>query len=263
MSHFLAKATKGTMVVYKGRKRRTTKNSLASKVRKLERLTNDDELKYHIITQSPGIPFVSVGQLNGNVSGAQLVDVSMVAPQGTDVHQRLGNKVVYKKLVFRCAISGQGQTTGQVRYRIEFWKNKGVPIVSTAVLTELYLPNPWIKAVSGIDIYDMHCERNPDKSSNFTKIKTINGMIKPENFQYNTMQLSNIHNVTIGMRDLKVNFTSGITYSNNYQILMLVLADCGNMSSSLSTVTGVVPPSLIGLTGLLMSFAVKNYYTDD
>ena len=201
-----------------------------------------------------------VGQVNGNASGAQIVDITPIVTQGTSNNQRTGNVIKMTSFYHRFQVLQQGNNTKQGKVIIEYWLVKGQNVPATsATLEKLFNDNVFMP--SAPYYIDYNCSRNPDYFADFIPLAKKVVYMKADNTS------ADVVTSTFAISRKKFNhhirYDPGTGNVISGQIIMTLRADCGNRSSATAyTDTGYIPESAIN-SGYGVQINFTNYYVDN
>lgn len=203
--------------------------------------------------------YTYLGQVNGNSSGAQIIDITPVVSVGTSNQQRTGNSIKLTSFYHRFQIGQMGANTKQGKIIIEYWKVKGQNVpVSTATLEKLFNDNVFMNN-TGYYI-DLHCSRNPDYFGDFIPLAKKVVYMRSDNTSNDIVSqcfaISKKFN-----HHIRYDMSTGTVISG--QILMTIRCDVGNRSTSVAyTDTGLVQEAAIN-SGYTLQANYTNYYVDN
>lgn len=206
---------------------------------------------------SPGTTF-TIGQVNGNVSGHYLVDITPQPVQGTGFNQKTGNSFKWHSSFMDMQFSTPTANISGQTLKIEIVKVVGLPYASMPDILNKYIePTAFI---TGASVYDLHSPRDPDYFKNFVKLRTRYVKIKQDDISGETvvkriklgLKLKN-HHVRTDNNDPTV--TMG-------QVFMIITADQGNSSASTASTLVGVPNTAVN-TGCFLRYEFTHYFYDN
>lgn len=238
----------------RGAKQLITKGvpQLAKDVLMMKRMLNAEKKRVTVGTAN-----TSFGQVNANVSAYIASDITPVPAQGLTASTRTGASIKLTSAYLKFQVYHQSSTTQPVKIRIIIAKTLGIPESNmTTFFQQCWAPNAFLSST----IYDFNSQPNPDY---FRAYKTI----ASRTLTIPADQISNVNmikDIAIPLRfkNHHIRFNADTTTVSAGQIVMWVVADCGNISSgSSSTVT---PIAVSGTsTGLIMNTNFQWYYYDN
>lgn len=230
---------------------------LTKDVMSLKKLLNVEKKRYDISVYNG-----KVGQINQNATAEYSADLTPYIPVGTGYNERNGASVKLTGFHMKMQFSHQGNTTQKIKLRCELVLIKGSPINYSFLSTAMYEVNPFVAANGGPSLIDYNSPRNPDTFGKYTILRKWYVTILPD-------QISGVNMITD--RTLSHSFNKGkghhirfdknSTTLTNGQLVLLITADCGNISSISSTSQNI--PVIGPLTGALLSYTCKYYYVDN
>lgn len=231
---------------------------IASDVAVLQRLVNVEKKRFDkvIVTPQP------VGQVNGNATGAFCVDVTPLIPEGITFNSRNGASIKLTGWHTKLQLTQQASAQHPMKVKIMFFQVKGNPITTSSFITppsSLYNWNSFVGG--GSSVVDYNSDINPDNFSKYKLIRQKVITLQPDPLSGTTM----LKTFSIGMKYKKghhVRYDGDTTNVLNGQILMLVLCDSGNMSTTTASTLSNVPVSGIN-TGATLLYDFRSYYVDN
>lgn len=249
-------------------KRRPMANvaKLTRQVRKLQS-QNDGEKKRTTTFFQNGI-----GQLDGNTDGYVVNDVTPIPSQGVQTNQRTGASIRLHSSNYQFMIGQQSATNAPIKYKMTWLMPTGAPYsqgtIASQFITNVYQPNPFIGGSgTGATIRDIHSQYNPDYFNTYKVIRTIRGVISPD--QVNGVTMTKTFNVGFKYNRGKgheVRFnqnTNGHDNVFNGQIVLVIQCDRGNHNGTTANnlTTGVYDQPVN--TGLYLQYNRVDYYYDN
>lgn len=194
----------------------------------------------------------TVGQLTINATGAKSVDITPQAAEGATFNGRSGSSIKIVSAYMQFQFWHQANTTQPIKGKIYFVHKRGVPQSSSDALTDFFS----VSAFSGI--IDYNSQINPDNFGTYKIIKVIPFVVPSD-------QLSSQVQVKDVKVPLKLNhhvrYSLDTTTVTNGQMLMFIVFDSGNSSSTISTASNC--PVLTAESGLIMNYTQRWYYVDN
>lgn len=236
-------------------------NQIVKDVAMLRGMVNSEKKRNTIATGGQ-----VVAQLNGATGqGLFITDITPTPSEGTTSTSRTGNSIKLHSSFQRFQFYHQSATTQPINFQILILQVKGPPVSNlTTFVNNIYTLNPFVSNAGAPAIVDYNSSFNPDFFGQYRILRRKKFRLSPDQFTGQQM----IKNVNLPM---KYNRGKGhhIRYAldNNTvpsdgQILMIVLADSGNMSSTTASTLSNVPVSAIN-TGLIMDYNIVHYFYDN
>lgn len=230
----------------------------AYKVAQLAAMINAEKKRINSSLQT-----VAFASLNGGTgSGFYAADITPNPAEGLTSATRNGNSIKLTSSYYKFQVRQQSAVDGPMKYKVVILAQKGASNASVGTYPSTILnPNPFL---TGASIYDYNSSYNPDYFSQFEIIKTINRTILPDQLtamtQIDTFEFGLKYNKDKGRH---IRFTSdGAISTSAGQLIIMVLADSGNMSASTpSTIAGA--PVVAINTGAYISMDCIHYYYDN
>lgn len=257
----IAKKAKGAL-----KKRYVTKtgkglrvNKIASDVMMLKKMINAEKKTFNENTAGTAI---TVGQVVGNASGHQILDITPRPAQGTTSVTRNGNSIKLNSGFYELYMTKQTGGNQANKVLVEFWKVPGEPYSATEIsngtaIADLFSANEYIP---GANIYDLVSSR---KQGTFTNFKRIGS----RSVYFPANDISGVKNIKLLRIPMKfghhIKFASdGSQTIEKGQILMTMRAENGNKSTvTANTLNGV---SVQGVdTGISLQYNFVSYFIDN
>jgi len=197
------------------------------------------------------------GQLNFNSSAYIATDITPIPSQGLTASTRNGASIKLNSAFLKFQVYHQSSTTQPVRFRIIIAKTRGIPEPNMATFfQQCWAPNLFLSNT----IYDYNSQPNPDYFRAYKIIRSKSVTIPAD--QISGVNMIKDISIPIKFKNHHVRFNADTTTVSSGQLVMWVVADCGNISSgSASTVT---PIAVAGTsTGLIMNTSFMWYYYDN
>nr|WAE42358.1 MAG: capsid protein [Cressdnaviricota sp.] len=245
-----------------GRRRRPT-TTLAKQVATLRARMPVPEVKH--IDYSNASAELFLGQVNVNANNYYSLDVSPYPAEGTGFSQRIGADICLKKTLLKFQFVGQSSMTTPVKIKMLWVHVKGVPATSAAtVVANMFYVNPFICTSGGANagIIDYNSDFNPDFGSASYKIlkqKTIS--LPMEQFSSGFDVKSIAYPITYGKKGHHVRFNGDGSTLAHGQIILILLADCGNSSTSTGSTLLNIPHAALE-SGVTFNLYYRHDYTD-
>lgn len=230
---------------------------VAKDVMMLKKMINAEKKQFIQKITTP----ITVGQVNGDSSGHQIIDVTPAPAQGTTSVTRNGNSIKLSSSYNELYMVKQGGNAA-LKLLVEFYRVPGEPYSATEIsngtaIADLFSPNDYI---TGANIYDMVASRKQDTFRNFRKIYSRVVYFPANN-------ISNVTQVKLVKIPLKwghhIKFAAdGSSAISTGQILMVIRCDSGNRSTSVTnSFTNVAVNGTS--TGVSFHYALTNYFIDN
>lgn len=201
------------------------------------------------------------GQVLANSAGYHSNDITPVPSQGSGYNQRNGNSIKICSWHMTAQVIQQSSASQAVNYKMYIFSIKGDPVSSPAT----FVGEHW-------------------NTNNFVKLAGVNGQIVDYNSQLNPVRYNDAKLVyfksfriapdattgQVGFRTLNIGgkFQHHVRYDNDSntvtsgQLVMVILADSGNCSTStLSTLSNI--PTGTTNTGCNLNYHLRWYYYDN
>lgn len=200
-----------------------------------------------------------LGQVNANLDGFHLSDITPIPPVGTGYSDRNGASIKLHSSMWHFQFKQQSAATCKIRGIIEIWEVKGdpYPAASFEFTTERFIANPFTT------VRDMNCQQDPD---NYMKARCI----ARRNFSVQTDSLGNEALTTDVKIPILYNKGQGKhirfeknspTVLANGQMYLVIRVDRGNYNTT--TPSTLTVPDLAPNTGLTFGYNCTNYYYDN
>lgn len=241
------------------KKGKLSSSRLVKDVMKLKELINVEK-KRNETSNTVGTPIL-LGQVNGNASGAQIVDITPIVSAGTGNDARTGNVLKLTSFYHRYQIGQQGSNTKQGRIIIEYWKVKGNNLpANSATLDKLFNNNVFMAGGIAGSYVDYNSSRNPDYFNDFIPLARKKIYMKSDS------TTSDLVNQTFAISKKfshHIRYDPGTSNVISGQILMTIRCDVGNRSTTVAyTDTGSVIEAQIS-SGYTLQYNHINYYVDN
>lgn len=233
-------------------------NKVLDDVEMLKKLINAEKKSYTDKLSSA----ITVGQVGGNVSGHQILDITPFPAQGTTSITRNGNSIKLTSAYYELYFVKQSSASQANNLLIEFWQVPGEPYTATEIsngtaIADMFIPNEYI---TGADIYDLVSSRQQDTFKNFRKVYQ-----KKVYFPAN--QISGITQTKLVKIPLKwghhIKFVAdGSQTVSTGQILMTIRCENGNKSTSTANTFGNVAVNGTN-TGFSLNYSFISYFIDN
>lgn len=231
---------------------------IAKDVMMLKKMINAEKKLYQDKLSSA----ISVGQVGGNTSGHQLIDITPIPAQGSTSITRNGNSIKLNSAYYEFYFVKQSSATQSNKIVIDFWQVKGEPYTTAEVaagnpVTDIFTPNEY---VTGANIYDLVSSRRQDTFTDFKHLRS-----KVVYFPAN--QISGVTQTKLVRIPMKyghhVKFASdGSQTLSAGQILMTIRCENGNKSTSTANTFGNIAVNSIN-TGFTFNYCFNSYFVDN
>lgn len=233
-----------------------------SKALKLGKVANDvmwlksvlnPEKKRIVINNTANTP---VGQVDGNSSGFLVLDVTPVPVVGTGFQQRNGASIKLHTSYFQFQLYDQSATSHPVKVKFMLCQVKGTPQTPTTAVAQMITPSPFTSPA----IYDFNSALNPDYLKQYKCIRQWTSYLAPDNVSGQRI----VKNSKIGIkyRNYHVRFDKDTATVTGGQLILIVLCDSGNRSSSTASTVTNVPVTAVN-TAISMNYNLLHYYYDN
>lgn len=230
-------------------------NQIIKDVKYLKSVLNPEKKTYQI-----NVTDDLVGQCNGNLSADFARDITPIPAQGTTSVTRNGNSLKLHSTYVKFQFQPQSSNGFPMKFRVMICKVIGAPVtdVVNTFTPRYFKTNPF---VTGGQIYDYNSDRREDTYKDLRIIRSAVVSI-PANQHTGQTQLKNFA-MGIKWKSHHVKFTTdGSQTVSDGQIVLLVLGDVGNKSSSnASTLNGTAV--LAVNTGSNISYEMTHYFYDN
>lgn len=181
----------------------------------------------------------SIGQVNGNVTGAVGVDLNLCAmPSGLGNGERVGEKITLKGFQLRLQMVQQSAAAPANNFYVEIWRTTDFTATSTAI-TYLYE----VDSISGV--IDYNSSINKDYAGKKNGYKSLYQMVARKRIyikEDTVSSISQFKNIKVFVKqNQELMYSGGVSQNpNNVRYFMVIRAANGNASSTTaSTVTGI------------------------
>lgn len=197
-------------------------------------------------------------------SGHFVGDITPTPEQGTGITEMVGNKIrlMSSRLHFQFRQQSNafgGPIRGTIYVIQPVARSFDVPQIPGEFLN----PNPFLSA-QALTVYDNISNRNFDTMKNFRVIRKVPFKIDPDSSGSGAMVMVKTFNIGIKYnkgQGIGMSLLSGIPITD--ELKLLIVLDQGNQSTTVGTPipTGVVTAQ--ATTGLIFSYFVDHWYTDN
>lgn len=225
---------------------------LTKDVLMLKKMVNAEKKRLSVATSN-----TAFGQLNFNTSAYIATDITPVMSQGTTSNTRNGASIKLSSGYLKFQVYHQSSTTQPVKFKVIIAKVKGIPEPTMSTfLQQCWVPNQFLSS----SIYDFNSQPNPDYFRAYKIIRSKTITVPAD--QITGVNMIRDFAIPLKFKNHHIRFNGDTNTVAAGQIVMWVLADCGNISSgSASTVT---PIAVSGTsTGLIMNTNFQWYYYDN
>lgn len=230
---------------------------MARDIYSLKKLLNVEKKRYDITAYGQ-----FVGQINGTSNYQYTADVTPVPAQGSGYSQRNGASFKITSLYAKLQLYHQSATNAPMKIKIQLVLVRGAPQTASGVPISMYEYNSFVAANGGPNLVDYNSERNPDTFGQYKVLRTCVVRLQPD--QLADQQI--IKDFTIKHSFKKghhIRFDKDTQTVKNGQLVLIVLADSGNISgSTAATSTYNIPIKAIN-TGAILHYDFKYYYVDN
>lgn len=206
-------------------------------------------------THSGSMNFTT-GQVNGNDPVPRIFDITPTMGQGTTGQTRIGNSYKLHTMCLKGQVFQQQNNHHQGKVKFIIFQNMGTPIPTASLnVADLFDLNP----INGI--YDINSSRAEDTFRNFRIVKTHFSKIMQDN--YSGVQAWRDFVIPIRFKSHHVKFNdSNSNVVTSGQLILVVLADSGNVSSSTTSTVANIPVTGIN-SGFTVAGYIKSWYYDN
>lgn len=203
----------------------------------------------------------AVAQMNLNQSGHNSVSPAITPAQGTGASQRIGDAILADTMVINSTYWGQTAYGSPIKLRtyvVAFYGS-----APTIVIADFLDGNTAISSLnSGVQVYDMQSNRNPDYLTSVRVLATWDTTV-PVDTNLASGATSFPHAMTskvVDLKGMKIEYDSTSGALSNVHLGIITIADGGNRSASVSTFSGL--SSNAASTGVLMNSSTRLTYRD-
>lgn len=225
----------------------------------LKSVINSEKLRINLSSSATSPS--SIGQINGNAPGYQVLDITPNPTQGDGYNNRTGSSIRLHSSNIKFMFHQQASTMSPLRFRIELYEVVGNTNTTLGAVSEIYSANPFTGMI------DYNSSRNPDYFKDYKLLRTrrFTMPLDPASVSAQTM----VKDVRIGMkyRSRHVRWDKNTSVVTSGQLIMVILCDTGNASNGTAPTispynSATVPIQGIN-TGALMSYYIDHYYYDN
>lgn len=206
-----------------------------------------------------------VGQVNGNVSGHNMIYSSPPVPQGDGQQYRTGASIKLISQRFNLQFVQESAAVNNMKGVIYVVETKGKPYGSLSIaneIDEMFFPNQWIYNYNGGTpyIYDLTCRRNVDYMGNCRILRKI-----PFNIKQDSISGQNqMKTVSFGMKykNRHVKFDGDSNTISGGEMFLIIMLDSGNANSTTACTLNGVPITAVS-TGCYINWDITSYYVDN
>lgn len=225
---------------------------LAKDVLMMKKMLNAEKKRIGVATAN-----TAFGQLNFNSSAYIASDITPIPAQGITSATRNGASIKLNSAFLKFQVYHQSSTTQPIKFKIMIAKVAGIPESNmNTFFQQCWQPNTFLSST----IYDFHSQPNPDYFRSYKIIKSRTVTVPAD--QITGVNMIKDISIPLKFKNHHIRFSADTTTVSAGQLVMWVVADCGNISSgSSSTVT---PIAVSGTsTGLIMNTSFMWYYYDN
>lgn len=218
-------------------------------------------LKRSLNVEKKNVEFIetqdtAIGQYSGTADTGQLItDITPVLAQGVGYNQRTGNSVKLVSMSLQGQIKQQTATRHPMRIKVCLFKVIGTPVPVATIQSggQIFQTNPLNNTT------DYNSDRNVNYFRQYVPIGTKYLYLQPDPVS-GEMMIINFRFVMKMSHHLKWNLdTQNLT---NGQLVMMVVCDSGNASTTTAGTNVNVPVTAIN-TGAVLQTYTKFYYVDN
>lgn len=237
-------------------------NKLAMAVSKIG-INKQEKKRYHLYQTDQ-----TVGQLKVSgtsfVSGHYNADISPTPSNGSGVSDMIGNKIRLMSSRLHFQFRQQANTFGgPIKGTIYVIQPNGKLGDVPQIPGEFLNANPYL-AVQGVTVYDNISNRNFDTMKNFIVHRKIPFVFREDSTGTGAQVIVKTFNFGIKYnkgKGISMSFANGIPLTD--EITLLVVLDYGNASNTVGSVIPSGVPISGAATGLIMTYFVDHWYTDN
>lgn len=242
------KVYKVTGLVNPMKKGQLSSSRLVKDVAMLKKMINAEKKEGPNLTMTP-----SVGQCNGTNYGHYIADITPIISQGVTGTTRNGVSVKLHSFCLKGQILQQSANHYQGKLLFEIYVNKGNLV--TPDIAQLYGVNP----LNGL--YDINSPRALDTFKGFYKLCSRTFSLKQDN--YSGVQGWKDFTIPISLKSHHIKYNDDNSNNvTNGQIIMVILADSGNVSTSVASVNPDIPVTAVS-TGYNIKMIMKSWFYDN
>lgn len=231
-------------------------SKIARDVYKLKTIVNSERKRIttNVVEQS-------VGQINATsastwVASNYSVDITPSPTEGIQYNGRTGSSIKMSGLHLQFQVKQQSNCQAEMRLKFLIVANKAKPDTASNIATNMLQTNPFNNAI------DFNSSLNPDYLADYKVLRTKVVRIAPDNYSGQLM----LKDFSIGMKfglGHHVRFDKDTANVTHGQLLLMVLADSGNMSATAYTGGSAGLTQIGANTGAYVSFINTSYYYDN
>ncbi len=228
---------------------------IANDVMTLQKLVNVEKKRFDKSSTTAQL----IGQVNANISGAVCIDVTPIPAEGITYNTRNGASIKMVSWHCKFQITQQSATQHPMKIKVLFFSVKESVIAPATFLLSYFEKNSFVNG--GNTIVDYNSDINPDNYKKYRLVKSYNMTLQPDPLATTTM----IKTFNMGMKyksGVHVRFDGDTTTPTNGQLLMVVLCDSGNLSTSTASTLTNIPLSAVN-TGASLLYDFKAFYVDN
>lgn len=205
-----------------------------------------------------------LGQVNGNVSGHNMIYSTPRPAQGDGQQYRQGSSIKLISQRYNLQFIQESAAQSGFKGVIYVVETKGKPIGPLSIaneIDEMFFGNQWISNYNaGTQIYDLCCRRNVDYMGNCRILRRIPFNIKQDAISSQTQ----VKTVSFGMKykNRHVKFDGNTTDVSGGELFLVVMMDTGNCNSVTACTLSGVPITAIN-TGVSCNWDITSYFVDN
>lgn len=214
------------------------------------------EKKRFVINNTSNTP---CGQVSGNANGFLVLDVTPTPVVGTGFSQRNGASIRLHSSYFQFQLYDQTATNHPMKIKFMLCQVMGNPQTPSTAVAQMITPNPFLNPGT-TPIYDYNCALNPDYLRQYKCIRQWKSYIMPDQ----TSGQRIVKDVKIGVkyRNLHTRFSQDSSTVASGQLILIILCDSGNSSTSTACTIANVPVTPVN-TGMSVNYNLLHYYYDN
>lgn len=204
--------------------------------------------------QAPNLTIsTQVGQVNGVGYGNYCQDITPIISQGVTGTTRNGVSVKLHSMCVKGQILQQSGNHYQGKLRFEIFLNKGN--LTTPNIADIYSVNPLTQ------VYDINSPRALDTFKGFIKLSSRTFNLKQDN--YSGIQGWKDFLIPMKFRNQHIKYNDDNSNNvTNGQLILVILADSGNISATTASVSTDIPVTAIN-TGYNVKMILQSWFYDN
>lgn len=227
---------------------------LYKEIKALKSIVNAEK-KQIVVLPTPS----SIGQVNGNLEGALVLDVTPRPAQGTTDSSRIGDSIKLTTAFFKFQISQMSSTTSPITGVIELYQILGTPQLTSTFINQRWLPNAYI---TGGNIRDYNSQTDQDYRQQYRLLAKKTFRVKGDNISGQNQLINLKMPIKFGTYGQHIKYAENSNDIASGQIILCIRCDNGNISPSTPSTLGNV--IITGTnSGLFINKSMTFYYYDN